>query len=219
MILIRRLPGAVPQAGMEPGLRPFRMNLLSIAPRTDGNTTPLSENERHRRSRVLRRLWKKSAIFSRRDSRCRSRRRPSPARRKIPSALRGTRRTDRDRRWGIAGLAAARRLDQRGQRDFLLLELESTAGGNSTSGRNSVAAYPWGAHYLPLPNDESTEVLALLEELGVLRGRDASGAPIYDEEMLCADPNERMSTRALCVSHGTPVRHESQARDLDFRRA
>ena len=93
---------------------------------------------------------------------------------------------------GIAGLAAARRLDQRGQRDFLLLELEPSVGGNSASGRNSIAAYPWGAHYLPLPNDESTEVLALLEELGVMRGRDASGAPIYDEEMLCADPNERL---------------------------
>ena len=93
---------------------------------------------------------------------------------------------------GIAGLAAARRLAQRKHNDFILLELESTAGGNSVSGRNSVAAYPWGAHYLPLPNDESTEVIALLEELGPIRGRDPGGALICDEEMLCADPNERL---------------------------
>ena len=78
---------------------------------------------------------------------------------------------------GIAGLAAARRLHQHKHDDFILLELEPTAGGNSVSGQNSVAAYPWGAHYLPLPNDESTEVIALLEELDLIRGRDASGTP------------------------------------------
>lgn len=93
---------------------------------------------------------------------------------------------------GIAGLAAARRLDQRGQRDFLLLELEPSVGGNSASGSNNVTAYPWGAHYLPIPNDESTDVIALLEELGLIRGRDSSGVLICDEEMLCADPNERL---------------------------
>jgi hypothetical protein len=93
---------------------------------------------------------------------------------------------------GIAGLAAARRLDQRDQRDFLLIELERQPGGNAASGRNAVSAYPWGAHYVPLPNDESTEVLALFEELGIIRGHDANGAPVYDEEFLCADPMERL---------------------------
>ena len=93
---------------------------------------------------------------------------------------------------GIAGLAAARRLDQRGRRDFLLIELEHQPGGNAASGQNAVSAYPWGAHYVPLPNDEATEVLALFEELGITRGRDANGAPIYDEEFLCADPMERL---------------------------
>jgi len=93
---------------------------------------------------------------------------------------------------GMAGLAAARRLDRRGMRDLLLLDLEGAAGGNAASGRNSVSAYPWGAHYVPLPNDESTEVLALFEELGIIRGHDATGAPIYDEEALCSDPMERL---------------------------
>ena len=36
---------------------------------------------------------------------------------------------------GIAGLAAARRLDQRGAKDFLLLELEGAPGGNAASGQ------------------------------------------------------------------------------------
>ena len=93
---------------------------------------------------------------------------------------------------GIAGLAAARRLEQRGVKDFLVLELENEAGGNAASGRNAVSAYPWGAHYVPLPNEESREVLALFEELGITRGRDLNGAPVYTEEYLCADPLERL---------------------------
>lgn len=93
---------------------------------------------------------------------------------------------------GISGLAAARRLDRRGQRDFLLLELESGVGGNSASGGNDIAAFPWGAHYLPIPNEESTEVVSLLEELGLILGRDPGGAFICNEEMLCADPDERL---------------------------
>jgi len=93
---------------------------------------------------------------------------------------------------GISGLAAARRLDQHGMRNFLLLELEHEAGGNAASGRNAISAYPWGAHYVPLPNEEATEVLALFEELGLTRGRGVNGAPIFDEESLCSDPMERL---------------------------
>ena len=79
-----------------------------------------------------------------------------------------------------------------GRHDFLLLELEQETGGNAACGRNAISAYPWGAHYVPLPNEESAEVLELFEELGITRGRDASGAPIYREEYLCADPMERL---------------------------
>ena len=95
---------------------------------------------------------------------------------------------------GIAGLTAAHRLQQ-GGREFVLLELEPAPGGNSGFGENAVSAYPWGAHYLPLPNAETVEVLSLLEEFGVITGRDANGLPIYDETMLCADPMERLFWR------------------------
>lgn len=95
---------------------------------------------------------------------------------------------------GIAGLTAAHRLNQ-ARRDFVLLELEREAGGNAACGANAVSAYPWSAHYVPLPNAEATEVLALLEEFGVLTGWSANGLPIYDETMLCADPVERLFTR------------------------
>ena len=95
---------------------------------------------------------------------------------------------------GIAGLTAAHRLQQRGC-EFVLLELERAPGGNSGFGENAVSAYPWGAHYVPLPNAEAVEVLSLLEEFGVITGRDANGLPIYDETMLCADPMERLFWR------------------------
>jgi hypothetical protein len=93
---------------------------------------------------------------------------------------------------GIAGLAAARKLTQLGVSDLLLLELENETGGNAQSGRNSVSAFPWGAHYLPLPNEESTEVTVLLEELGLITGHAANGQPIFDEFALCSDPMERL---------------------------
>ncbi len=93
---------------------------------------------------------------------------------------------------GIGGLAAARQLKRSGFDDFTLLELETRVGGNAASGKNEVSAYPWGAHYVPTPGSELTEVRELFQELGIIRGHDSGGLPIYDEEFLCADPMERL---------------------------
>lgn len=92
---------------------------------------------------------------------------------------------------GVGGLAAARRFWQQGERDFVLLELEAGVGGNALSSANEVSAFPWGAHYLPLPGPELPEIRRLLEELGVIAG-DRAGRPVYREEFLCADPMERL---------------------------
>jgi hypothetical protein len=93
---------------------------------------------------------------------------------------------------GVAGLAAARELDRGGMKDWRLLELAGEPGGNSAWGRNGTTEFPWGAHYVPLPGVEAPEVLALFEELGVIRRRDAQGRPVYAEEFLCHDPEERL---------------------------
>lgn len=93
---------------------------------------------------------------------------------------------------GIAGLAAARRLRRNRCTDFLLLELENRPGGNAISGANEVSAFPWAAHYVPLPGSDCVEVMQLFEELGVCTGRDLNGLPTYNEEYLCADPMERL---------------------------
>ena len=91
---------------------------------------------------------------------------------------------------GIAGLSCARALARAGVDDLQLLELEDTAGGNSRGHRIAGMACPLGAHYLPLPGEQATEVIALLEELG-LRRRE-HGRAVYDERHLCHSPQERL---------------------------
>lgn len=93
---------------------------------------------------------------------------------------------------GIAGLSAAWKLKREGIEDFRLLELEERAGGTSVSGRSDLTAYPWGAHYLPVPFAENTELIGLLDEMGLIESRgDAGGIEIY-EEYLTRDPEERI---------------------------
>jgi glycine/D-amino acid oxidase-like deaminating enzyme len=98
---------------------------------------------------------------------------------------------------GIAGLSAAWRLARAGADDFLVLDLESEPGGNSRAGRSPLVAYPWGAHYLPLPGPEAVLVRELLAELGVLHGDPAAERPTYEERFLCATPQERVFRNGL----------------------
>ncbi|WP_153146840.1 NAD(P)/FAD-dependent oxidoreductase [Dechloromonas sp. H13] len=98
---------------------------------------------------------------------------------------------------GISGLSAAWRLARGGVDDFLLLEMESEAGGNSRAGESPLVAYPWGAHYLPLPGREATLVRELLAELNVLQGDPQAARPTYDERFLCATPQERIWRHGL----------------------
>lgn len=93
---------------------------------------------------------------------------------------------------GIAGLSAAWQLDRAGFGDYRVLELESEAGGNTRGGVGPLVAFPWGAHYLPLPPPEAVHVRELLSELGALRGDPAQVKPEYDETRLCATPQERV---------------------------
>jgi hypothetical protein len=90
---------------------------------------------------------------------------------------------------GISALSAARRLHAAGVDSIAIVELEQTVGGNAIGGRNQVSAYPWGAHYLPLPNNTNAALLGLLEEVDVAT---LGAKPTYREEYLCASPQERL---------------------------
>lgn len=98
---------------------------------------------------------------------------------------------------GVAGLSAAWRLLKAGFEDFVLLELEKEPGGTSRSGERAggVVPYPWGAHYIPVPTKDNGALVALLDEMGVLEGRDERGEPVVAEQFLCRDPEERVFYR------------------------
>jgi glycine/D-amino acid oxidase-like deaminating enzyme len=87
---------------------------------------------------------------------------------------------------GVAGLSAAWQLDRHGFHDYVLLELEREAGGNSRAGENAVTRYPWAAHYVPVPGPRATLVRELFRELGVLTDDG------WDERSLCFAPQERL---------------------------
>jgi glycine/D-amino acid oxidase-like deaminating enzyme len=87
---------------------------------------------------------------------------------------------------GIAGLCAAWRLQKRGIHDFVVLEMEARAGGNSRSGQNQISAFPWGAHYVPVPGRGNPLVREIFEDFGLLQNG------IWDERNLCFSPQERL---------------------------
>ena len=93
---------------------------------------------------------------------------------------------------GIAGLSAGWKLARSGMRDFAVLELEAEAGGNARWGENDVSAYPWGAHYLPVPTAEATATRELVAEMGLILDTGPDGEPIYDPRHLCHAPQERL---------------------------
>lgn len=95
---------------------------------------------------------------------------------------------------GIAGLSAGWALANAGQRNFRLLELEDSAGGNARSGRTPVSAHPLGAHYLPVPNPESRGVIRLLEQMRLITGWQR-GKPLIDDYAIVADPDQRLLFR------------------------
>jgi hypothetical protein len=87
---------------------------------------------------------------------------------------------------GIAGLSAAWRLHKLGFTDFILLEMNDQPGGNSRWGENEITAYPWAAHYVPVPGPKAVYVRELFEELGVLNNGQ------WEERYLCFTPQERL---------------------------
>ena len=88
---------------------------------------------------------------------------------------------------GMAGLSAAWRLQKKAFDQFVVVELSARAGGNARWGENDTTAYPWAAHYVPVPGGEAIYVRELLAELGVLKP-DGS----WEERFLCHSPQERL---------------------------
>ncbi|MCL9807147.1 FAD-dependent oxidoreductase [Flavobacterium amniphilum] len=95
---------------------------------------------------------------------------------------------------GVTGLSAARQLVKKGFQDFFILELEKKIGGNSAHGENKLSKFPLAAHYLPLPNPDDVELISFLKESGVITHFE-NDLPVFDEEQLCFQPQERLFIR------------------------
>ena len=134
---------------------------------------------------------------------------PPSETRRVPVAIVGA---------GIGGLSAGWKLARSGFADFLMIELETESGGNSRAGRNEVSAYPWAAHYLPLPTREATAVRELLAELGVLQGDPFAARPRYDERYLCNTPQERLYRHGQWQEGVLPLAGVSAADREQYRR-
>jgi hypothetical protein len=87
---------------------------------------------------------------------------------------------------GISGLSAAWLFHKRRLQDYVLLEMNDQAGGNARWGENEITAYPWAAHYVPVPGPRAAYVRELFEDLGVLKGN------VWDERSLAFAPQERL---------------------------
>lgn len=92
---------------------------------------------------------------------------------------------------GISGLSAARWLHKKGTENVMMVEMGEQTGGNSVFGQNKISAYPWAAHYLPIPDVANTSLIDFLSEIGVITGF-VDGVPTYNEYHLCHDPEERL---------------------------
>ena len=119
---------------------------------------------------------------------------------------------------GVSGLSAARHLLKKGFDQFHLLELDERLGGNSSSRSNDISAYPLGAHYLPVASNHNKELLLFLEENGIITKYDENGRPYYNEEYLCAEPEERLFCNGIWQEGIIPMVAQSEADTLEFRR-
>lgn len=105
-----------------------------------------------------------------------------PTPQKLPIAIIGA---------GAAGLSAAWTLHRAGFDDFTVFELEDEPFGTARGGELQSSRYPMGAHYLPAPPTDCPELYELLEDIGLVTGRDAAGRPEFLPSAICAAPTER----------------------------
>ncbi|ACU59064.1 flavin monoamine oxidase family protein [Chitinophaga pinensis] len=93
---------------------------------------------------------------------------------------------------GISGLSAARHLHRQGITNMVILDLEKEMGGNAACGGNDISGYPWGAHYVPIPNNDLTAYTDFMRECGVITSPPEAVLPTYNEYYICFDPEERL---------------------------
>ncbi|NOS98212.1 MAG: FAD-dependent oxidoreductase [Methylotenera sp.] len=118
---------------------------------------------------------------------------------------------------GISGLSAGWYLQKNGMADYTIFELESEIGGNARSGQNQTSVYPWGAHYLPIPNADAHLLKQFLAECGAITENADSAKPTYNERYLCFSPEERLYINGLWQDGIVPNNGLTQAEKLEMQ--
>ena len=118
---------------------------------------------------------------------------------------------------GIAGLSAAWWLERQRRTQYVVLELESLAGGTACYGTDAIVRYPWAAHYIPVPDPNNATLRTLLEEVGAFE-RDASGRVQPAETVLVRAPDERLFVGDHWVSGLVPMELMTASDRRDFER-
>lgn len=93
---------------------------------------------------------------------------------------------------GVTGLLTGYYLKQSGFNNFKILEMNDEIGGNSAYGQNLITSYPWGAHYIPLPNPENRPLIDFCIKMGLATEDPKTLKLDFFEENLCHDPQERL---------------------------
>ena len=118
---------------------------------------------------------------------------------------------------GVSGLSAGWFLQKQGVTDYKIFELESEVGGNARSGKNHISAYPWGAHYLPIPNTEAYLLKQFLSECGAITANADTEKPSYNERFLCFSPDERLFINGLWQEGLVPNNGLTHAEKLEIQ--
>lgn len=117
---------------------------------------------------------------------------------------------------GISALSTAYHLQKNNYSGKVtLLEMCDHIGGNSFGGHNTISAFPWAAHYLPIPGLHLKELLSFLDEANIIREWQHD-LPVYHEDYLCYDNHERLFIQGiwqqgLIPEHGVP---ENQKKEI-----
>jgi protoporphyrinogen oxidase len=119
---------------------------------------------------------------------------------------------------GISGLSAAYHLQKNGIHNIAILELADKPGGNSQSGKNEYSEYPYGAHYLTLPNPDNEPLISFLKDKQIITGIDANKQLIYNETDLCFDPEERLLLRGTFQDGLVPTYGLNEAEKKELAR-
>ena len=94
---------------------------------------------------------------------------------------------------GVSGLSAAQELHQKAPGlNVRIFNIGKYIGGTARHGQSTISSYPWGAHYVTAPTQDNKEFVDLLQRAGAVEHISNDGEPVFKEQHLCHEPEERV---------------------------